>query len=435
LATPLALAAVAAFGVLGADYRWLVALGRSVSLDHLPSSLPFAAAPSKGFVDAPALAELILRGLYSLAGEHGLLAAQVLAVLVGFSALAFGLSRLGARAGAAALTTLIVGLGCLPLILVARNSLFSVLLFPLLFWLLERESQQPSARIWLALPLLVLWANLHGVVLVGYGALLAYLALSRLRRDPLTAIALSILGALALCATPALWRTPSYYQAVMGNEAAQRGIGLWAPLQLSGLGWLLAFSALVLLALAAWARPSLWEASLLLVLAGATVHAARFGPWLVMLAAYPASRALSTLAARLRSESVPARATLLLPVALLALILLGLLRGPAVMASDKPLAERAARSGQVVLADSVLSEQVALYGGRVWLSDPLDAFRLSDQRLYLDWLSGEASGRPAVSRAKLVLVQRGSLAARAASSDPHLALLAADRNALLYRVR
>jgi hypothetical protein len=122
------------------------------------------------------------------------------------------------------------------------------------------------------------------------------------------------------------------------------------------------------------------------------------------------------------------------PAALAALAVVGLVHAP-YDAGSRRLAERAAVSGAVVLADSGPAEQVAVAGGTVWVSDPIDAFRHADQRLYLDWLAGEPAGRAAVDHAGLVLVLRTSAAGREAAHDRRLVHVAADANAILYRVR
>ena len=78
----------------------------------------------------------------------------------------------------------VVLLGSLPAVVVTGFSLFSLALFPLLLVLLEVDSRAPSRRIWLAVPLVLVWGNLHGAVLAGLGLLGAYLVFSRGRRDP-----------------------------------------------------------------------------------------------------------------------------------------------------------------------------------------------------------------------------------------------------------
>jgi len=42
-------------------------------------------------------------------------------------------------------------------------------LFALLVYLLARDSRRPSARVYWCLPLLVVWANLHGTVTMAAG--------------------------------------------------------------------------------------------------------------------------------------------------------------------------------------------------------------------------------------------------------------------------
>ena len=88
-----------------------------------------------------------------------------------------------------------------------------------------------------------------------------------------------------------------------------------------------------------------------------------------------------------------------------------------------------------MLADPVLGQQVVLAGGRVWVDNPVDAFRRSDQQLYVDWLAGKASGAPAVRHAASVLVERTSHAGRRAARDSRLVLVASDEHAALYRVK
>jgi hypothetical protein len=88
-----------------------------------------------------------------------------------------------------------------------------------------------------------------------------------------------------------------------------------------------------------------------------------------------------------------------------------------------------------VLAEPVAAEQVAVAGGTIWVANPLEAFRHSDQRLYLDWAAGKARGSAAVQHARLVLVLRDSAAGRAAVRDSRLMALRRTGNAVLYRVR
>jgi hypothetical protein len=421
---PLGAAAVASFAIVGADCRWLVALGGALFDGHWPSSLPFATAPTSGWRNVPALAELVLRALWRLFGDRGLAGAQIVAAAAAFAALAVGLRRERRGEAGVVVVSLLVVLCSLPALVVIRNGLFSLALFPLLLLLLERESREPSRRIWLAVPLLALWSNLHGGVLVGYALLAVYAVLARRR----LALGLLVAGALALCATPVLWHTPEYYWHASRNEAARRGLALWAPLGTGAFDVVLVVAVLALLALAlvpagrAWQR---WETVAVVGLILATVHTARLGTFLAFVLAYPAARAVE-----LRR---PATVPLVVPAILAGIALAGLVRTPYDAGSSR-LAREAAATGQPVLADGVLAEQVELAGGKVWVADPIDAFSSADQNLYLDWLAGNADGAAAVGHARLVLLRRAGPAGRIAAADHRLARIDEDANAVLYRV-
>jgi hypothetical protein len=424
LVVPLLAAAAAAFGVVGADARWLAAVGSTIADGHLVHSVPFASAPTSGWVNAPVLGELLFHWLWALLGERGLILAQVVAVLTAFLALARGLRRETEEGAAVAAVLFFVLVGALPAVLVARNQLFSLIAFALLLLLLEQESRVPSPRIWLAVPLLALWANLHGAVLVGFALLAVYIVVARRRAFPVL-----LAAALALCATPELWHTPRYYASVAENEAARMGVGLWAPLGLSFFDILFVIAALALLVIASWpgARDwQAWEAVSAVGLAAASVHAARLGTWLLFVAAYPAARSLHVQ----RSSTIP----VLVP-AVLALLVVGGVASTHFDAGNRALADIAAQSRSPVLAEPVAAEQVAVEGGTVWVANPLEAFRHRDQRLYLDWAAGKARGSAAVRHARLVLVRSDSAAGRVAAHDPRLVVLRRTGNAVLYRVR
>jgi hypothetical protein len=396
-ALPFAAAALASFAVLGADSRWLVALG-----PHVVHALPFATAPTSGWHDVPALAQTVLRGLHALLGDRGLVLAQLAAAFAAFRLLPRGLP------GGLAL------LAAVPTIAVVRAELFSLVLFPALLVLLERRPD----RLWLCVPLVALWSNLHGSVLVGLALLWVYVAVERRRAWPV-----GIAATVAACLTPALWHTPQYYWGVARNETARRGVGLWEPLGLRRFDVLLALCVLALIAIASRRRAwHPWEAVACAGLAVATIHSARIGTWLAFVASYPAARAW---------KGRETRATFFLAPALAALAVVGVVLGPPQTGSPR-LADRAARTGAAVLAEPITAEQVELAGGRVWVADPIDAFRRADQRLYLDWLDGHGDG--AVAHARYVLVDANGTPGRRAARDARLRAVAHDNGFVLYVV-
>ena len=409
-------AAAGALGAVGSDALWLVPLGRLVAHAHLPGSIPFATAPTH-WHDVPAGAELVFWALYrALGGLRGLVLAQAVAAAAAFGVTASGLRR-QAGDGPALVVAIVVLVGAIPAVVVVGVQLFTLLLFAALLAFLESEPR----RLWLASPLVALWGNLHGGVLTGLGLLGCYVVFHRPRALPVLAGSV-----LAVFANPQLWHTPLYYKAVFNSALAREGKGMWAPLSLTPFDVVLVVAALVLLA-AAFVRGRnihLWEAVALLGLAAGTVHAARTGAWVLFVAAYPAARGLRLSAPRPRIVGAVAVVLGLVAITLLA-------KGPPDPGSHK-LAELAARDGVPVLAEPILGQQVALARGRVWVDNPVDAFRRSDQQLYLDWLDG--NGRRAIQHAELVLVRPTSKAGKRAAADSRLHRIASDANAVLYRV-
>ncbi len=428
----LALVPVAAIGWVGADARWPAALGALVTRGwRIPVGLPFAGLPSAGWHNVPVLAELVFHWLDLLGQERALLGAQLAAVATALFLVQRDARREGADDRQLALLPPLVMLAAAPALLVVRLQLFSLVCFPLLLALLRSDARRPSRRIWLAPALLALWANLHGAVLVGLAAFACYLACERLLRTPFESVLLAAAGMLGLVATPALLQTPAYFYAVLGNEAARRGVGLWAPPSLSfwdvllvGVGGLL-----FVCALRARPRPRLFELLLFAGLALMTAHAARAGVWLVLALAAPAARALPRATAQWRpTPVVPA-------LLLLACVVLGLGRGPARYGAGEPLLRQtlALAAGRPLLADDALAEQVALGGGRIWVGNPIDAFARPLQRQYIAWLLGKPAGDPLLRRSTLVLVRRGGASERRLRSLGGFTAAAGDTYAVLYR--
>jgi hypothetical protein len=429
LAVAGAVSVASAIGAIGADTRWLAALGSEiVSTGGVPDGVPFASAPSQGWDNVLVLAELAFHA-FDLLGDRGFLLAQLAAVAVGFAVLAVDARRAGATQAATAVVLLVVVVGALPSIAVVRLQLFSLALFPVLLLLLRGETRGPSRRIWLLVPLIAVWGNLHGAVLVGLAVATVYLALERARTEPVTALGVWVASVLALFATPALERTFEYYRGVLENEAARRGVGLWEPVDPgSALGLLLVAAAVALVLLALRSRPKFWEVVALAGLAFLTIRTARSGVWLLFTAAAPAARALPV--ARTPRQALAIAGT----VAAGALILIGVLRGPVAAASPETVKRAVSEArGTPVLAEPALAEQVVASGGRIWVGNPLDAFSRGDQRLYLDWVEGTPSGDAALSRApRVVVVRPGSPAERRLRDNGSLDELVRDENAVVY---
>ena len=433
LAAGFACAACALAAQIGADARWLAAIGAAiVRAGALPHAIPYAAAPAIAWHDAPALGQLVFHGAQSLLGDRGLVVAQAAAAGIAFLLLALDLRGAHARDGAGAAVILAVVVAAPAAFLIVRAQLFSLALFPVVVLLLRSEARRPSRRIWLAVPLIALWANLHGGVLIGFAVLAAYLVVHRFRQAPALSMGVLAASAAALFATPMLLHTVDYYAGVLRGEAAAERYGLWAPLSLHDpLDLLFIAIALPLLAAALRRRPAAWEIVVLLALAGLSVEARRNGLWLLLFVATPAARAFGRASARAILSRPIALACGCMPLLMLAL---GLARTPASSGAGAPLLLQAARAADTspILADPLDAEQLALRGSRIWIGNPLDAFVRTEQRAYLDWLRGVPSADSVLAPIRVALVTRGSQAQLRLATQPAFRELGRDSNAVLY---
>jgi hypothetical protein len=405
----LVLALCALVGRIGADDEWLAALGREIAdRGGVPAGVPFAAAASAHWPNPLVLAELCLAGCHAAFGVRGLMLAQLVAVAGGLGLLVRGARAEGADPVGTSAAVLLFMLGAISSLAIARVQLFSLVLFPALLLLLRADRRAPSRRLWLVVPLLALWSNLHGAVLAGLGVTLVYLALERGRRTPRLAAAVALASALAPCLTPAGVRTVVYLHGIVTGVAAERGVGEWGALSLhSPFDVLLVLAGGLLVWRALRARPAPWETVTIGLLALVTIRADRDGVWLLMVALAPAARCLRP------ERSLRALAPAVLPAAVV-LLGLALVRGPVSAPGDGAAVAHAVAlaHGSPVLAGSALDEQVALAGGRIWAGDPIDAFPRRVQAAYLDWLAGRPAGAAALAPGvRVVLVARGSTSA------------------------
>ncbi len=424
----------ALLATVGADADWLAALGREIADSwSIPGGVPFAAVSSAGWHNVPVLGELIFHALQAGLGTRGLVIAQIAAVVACLSFVSSDLRRAGVADAPGALVLFLAAFAAAPALLVVRSQLFSLALFPLIVLLLRTEARAPSRRVWLLVPLVALWSNLHGGVLLGFAVAGAYLLFSRGRQEPLVAAGVGAGTALALFATPALAETASYYRGVFGSRAATSGEGLWQPLSLHA-PFDLVFLAvcLPLAVLALRSRPGLWETVAIAGLAFAAVRSSRNEVWLALFLAVPAARALA--GTRQWRAVVPAAAASAVTGLLVLVTIVGLARTQASSGASPKLVEAAAKAaaGTPILADGVDAEQLALAGRRILIGNPLDAFPVHEQRLYLDWLAGRPAGDAEASRVRVVLVTRDSRAQRRLAARRDFRELATDARAVLY---
>ena len=156
------------------------------------------------WTDQQWLAQLLMYGVYSAGGFALLSIATAASVITAFSIAAAGARWLGA--GARAIWVLF-----LPVLVAApwawsvRAQMLALPLYTGMLWLLAAEARRPTRRVWLALPLLVLWGNIHGSAALGALLVVLLAAIELLLSRGRTwrrSIGLAVLAPLAVLGTP-----------------------------------------------------------------------------------------------------------------------------------------------------------------------------------------------------------------------------------------
>jgi hypothetical protein len=232
---------VALRGALGDD-TWLAFLaGRQIAQHGLPAHDTLTLwSHGRRWVDQQWLAQLVFYGLLRLGGVKLVLLANA-AVAVGSLAGAAALAR---RIGGSARSTTWVAI---PLMIayfqIAGATRTQGLAFPLLvavLWLTVTDARAPSRRVFATLPVLVLWANVHGSVLLG-ATLVALLGIVGLvgglwrapRHLPVRSLALAVLPWGCVLVSPYAPRLPGYYHQVLTGGDFSHFVTEWAATTLS----------------------------------------------------------------------------------------------------------------------------------------------------------------------------------------------------------
>jgi hypothetical protein len=238
------------------------------------------------WVDQQWLAQIIFYELVRLGGLRLAVLLHV-ALLVG----AFGLAIAAARWRGASVTTVFwIGLVCMflaPWGWQLRAQSFAYPLFVGTLWLLIADSRTPSRRVLFVLPLLVLWGNLHGSVVLGAGlVVLRSLTIVwerfRGRQNSHWALRALLLSAAPLAALVSPYGTQlvGYYHHMLGSPLLSKFVQEWGPTtpQRAWLFYALAFCALWLLGRAGGALTP-FERLALVASVGAALMAIRHVVW------------------------------------------------------------------------------------------------------------------------------------------------------------
>ena len=211
---------------------WLaLASGREVAQHGLPHSDALTSwTTGHNWVDQQWLGQLFYYGVSVLGGIRAVLITHV-AILTATVAIGLHAAR---RLGASAASVVIGGLLALsaaPWGMQMRTQDLGELLFVAVLALLATDARVPSRRVFLVTPLLVIWANVHGSVilgsvLVGVRAVILFGGRERNRR---CAVALVASALLAPVASPYGLSLVGYYKRMLADPALHRLINEWGP--------------------------------------------------------------------------------------------------------------------------------------------------------------------------------------------------------------
>jgi hypothetical protein len=274
--------------VVGDTWLTLMA-GREVVEHGLPSTETITIlGQGATWTDQQWLAQVVFYAAHGLAGMRAVVLLDVLLVL-----LALGLATATARtSGASSRSTFLLGLLAVlagPWGWTIRAQSAALPLFTGVLWLLVDASRRGvRRRTLLVLPLLVLWANLHGSVVLGAAltVLLAVVELVRRRRLAWIPVALAVVAPLCVLASPYGTKLLDYYDLMLVDAPFAPILREWqwsSPSGTTALFWLLAIVGGTLLGLRRCrTRLTFYELAVLAVTFVGAVQAVRGVIWFAL---------------------------------------------------------------------------------------------------------------------------------------------------------
>ena len=239
------------------------------------------------WTDQQWFAQIFIYGVHSL-GAFALLSIAAATFVV----TAFGLATAAARSLGAGPRA--IWLMFLPVLIAApwgwsiRAQMLALPLYTGLLWLLATQARAPTRRVWLAFPILVVWANVHGSVALGALLVMLLGAYELLRSRGATwprSTALVALAPLTVLATPyGPVATANYYHALLVDPPFAGRVTEWSwaePATNTMFFYALAFIALIVV----WRgrhRLSLFDHAVLVLTFAGGVNAVRGIVWFAL---------------------------------------------------------------------------------------------------------------------------------------------------------
>jgi hypothetical protein len=216
---------------------WLaLAAGRWIAQHGLPSHDTLDVwTHGRRWTDQQWLAQLTFYGLWRLGGIKLALLVHALVVTSGITIAALTARARGATARSVTWVAIPVLFAYYQVASVMRPQTFAFPLFAAVLWLALADSARPSRRVFWALPLLVLWANLHGSVILGAGivSLAGLVHMIEERRPSGRNVALLLAPWACVFASPYALHLPAYYEKILVGGNFKEFVTEWAPTTLT----------------------------------------------------------------------------------------------------------------------------------------------------------------------------------------------------------
>lgn len=442
-------AGLAAASPIAGD-SWLALVGgREIVRHGLPSHDTLSSlGHGRQWIDQAWLGQLVLYAAYSIGGLGAVTVIGRIAV-TGAELVALGTVGRRRSSPLAVMLALVLAFTLLGARSEIRPQLLAEPLFALLLWLLVDEARGPTRRVLWAAPLiLVVWANVHGSVLLGSGLLLLAVAVSvgtMLRRSTFS---MGRVGWLTFVAVAAPFANPygprllDYYSSVLGNDTFSRLLSEWSHSTPSSAPFECAAVAVVaVFVVAQWRRTHPFDSLVLIALAAATMIAQRNAVWLALaIAALLPPLVDGVLPSRLQLREIRGAAALFLLAGLVGIGMLGHLATTA----DSALAKNFPASASPIvtairldphaevlatpsIGDWLLFQAPALEGhivadGRFEVLSSQDFFRL------IEVLDGARTLRTTFPRARILALTPGTALERRALELPGARRIADEPN-------
>ncbi len=421
-----AIVAITTSRLLMLDTYASLSAGRLISQHGLPRTETMTwAAFGKPWVDQQWLGQWLYYQAYRVGGYPAVGALSALCIALAFAMLAAFMQKRGISPVRTLIWT-VIAFGVCEINTLVRTQSFAYPLFVLtLIVILDDDRERRFGRRMLLLPIVfLLWANLHGSVMLAAPIAIAYCLWAAahnrgaaMRRTMVAYLMLALCLPLAIVTTPYGLSIVDYYRSVLGNPVLTSRVSEWQPATFSGVSIqfvivLLATVASIGFAYGRGYRPPLTLVAITCTLGAAGAHAVRYQVWFAFAATILVADVMhvtspsadSELLRRITARVVPALAIVGVVGSAIVLFTTPDSRFEQLVANG-PLSAAArysdAHPSQKIMAGDV-SASALLWRhpetqGKVGFDARYEIYTQSQLLAYTDWVAG-SKGRPQWSR-------------------------------------